>query len=54
MRAVDKKGMDLAGAAGDKVIDIFSTKSQNCLVLCAGRKGSLFLYEIRKRPWGGI
>jgi hypothetical protein len=54
IRAVDKEGMELEGATGDKVIDIFSTTSQNCLVLCAGRKGSLFLYEIRKRPWGGI
>lgn len=47
IRAVDKEGMDLEGAAGDKVIDIFSTTSQNCLV-CAleGKEASFCMKSV--------
>jgi len=47
IRAVDKEGMDLEWAAGDKVIDIFST-SQNCLV-CAleGKEACFYMKSVR-------
>ena len=40
--------MDLEGAAGDKVIDIFSTTSQNCLV-CAleGKEARFYMKSVR-------
>jgi hypothetical protein len=48
IRAADKEGMDLEGAAGDKVIDIFSTTSQNCLV-CAleGKEACFYMKSVR-------
>jgi len=48
IRAVDKKGMDFEGAAGDKVIDIFSTTSQSCLV-CAleGKEACFYMKSVR-------